>query len=128
MISSSPTPPQIEVDSGSQLRVDPGALFLKSRLVGDFACRVLPSSNRKTESQTKARRLRHANAGPNTGPRYAGYCAARSRARILLAGVYSYEGPLKCWPGYGPGVYQKQPQPPKHGVEEKAAAIGRWLK
>ena len=43
------------------------------------------SSNRKTENQTKARRLRHVNAGPNTGPRYAGYCAARGRARILLA-------------------------------------------
>ena len=39
--STSPTSPQIEVDSGPQLRVDPGALFLKSRLVGDFACRVL---------------------------------------------------------------------------------------
>ena len=47
-----------------------------------------PSSNCKTENQTKARRLRHANAGPNTGPRYAGYCAARGRARILLAGVH----------------------------------------
>ena len=47
-----------------------------------------PSSNRKTENQTKARRLRHANAGPNTGPRYAGYCAARGRARILLLGCH----------------------------------------
>ena len=41
----------------------------------------------KTENQTKARRLRHSNTGPNTGPRCAGYCAARGRARILLAGV-----------------------------------------
>ena len=43
-----------------------------------------PSSNRKTENQVKARRLRHSNAGPSTGPRYTGYCAARGRARILL--------------------------------------------
>ena len=42
------------------------------------------ASNRKTENQVKARRLRHANAGPSTGPRYARYFAARGRARILL--------------------------------------------
>ena len=46
-----------------------------------------PEFEPKTENQVKARRLRHANARPSTGPRYAGYCAARGRARILLAGV-----------------------------------------
>ena len=42
------------------------------------------SSNRKSETQTKARRLRHSNAGPSTGLRYAGYYASRGRARIFL--------------------------------------------
>ena len=56
-----------------------------------------PSLNRKTENQVKARRLRHANAGPSTGPRYAGYCAARGRARILLPVVCDRE------------IYQRSP-------------------
>ena len=70
-----------------------------------------PSSNRNTENQVKARRLRHANASPSTGPRYAGHCAARGRARILLPVVcralcknfHSSAGGLQ-WPflGHGP--------------------------
>ena len=44
-----------------------------------------PSSNRKTENQTKAHRLRHSNAGPNTGARCAGNYAARGRTARIFA-------------------------------------------
>ena len=47
------------------------------------------SSRRKSENRTKARRLRPANAGPNTPPRKPEYRPARGRARGLLSRVYS---------------------------------------
>ena len=46
------------------------------------------SSRRKSENRTKARRLRPANAGPNTPPRKPEYRPARGRARVLLPRVY----------------------------------------
>ena len=113
--STSPTSPQTEVDSGAQLRVDPGALFLKSRLTGDSACRVLfgaASDEASTERPFSTTSLWQVppdwNVGHHHNARGHKHLAARVAHSLLVADKAAAGGVATAAEGCGGGKHRRR--------------------